>query len=276
MDSINREEGSYPDPSFPDDYGQRLERLLDLAGLSWQQFADLLGAEYDRVMEWRDGSIPTGEEVWHIMSLAYSIPGGIKAMLPEAAAGRRATLKRWLTKTKLCIISAAQSTVTLAIKLLKRVGLVLAFGLGGLLIVASMIPGPLLVAGSESVPGLFKDKAVISPEGAIMLTFFWLTLGFVACDKVSRNAMFALFGFVGFVEFMVLWFHLHLQARAHNLLEVPTQLLALVMTIALGHVLLGLGAYYLVHGPNSSRHSSQQKERELPDIKRETNPEGDE
>ena len=74
MDSSNQGESSCPEPSFPDDHGQRLERLLDLPG-----------AEYDRVMMWRDGAIPTGGEVWHIMSLAYSIPGGIEVMLPEAA-----------------------------------------------------------------------------------------------------------------------------------------------------------------------------------------------
>ena len=87
MDSSKQGEGSCPEPSFPDDYGQRLERLLELADLSWEQFADLLGAEYDRVMEWRDGAIPTGGEVWHIMHLAYSIPGGTEVMLSEASGG---------------------------------------------------------------------------------------------------------------------------------------------------------------------------------------------
>ena len=50
MDSHKKEEGSYPE-LFPEDYGERLERLLELAGLSWEEFAERLGAEYDRVME---------------------------------------------------------------------------------------------------------------------------------------------------------------------------------------------------------------------------------
>ena len=39
------------------------------------------------MMEWRNGATPTGGEVWHIMRLAWSVPGGIKTMLPEAAEG---------------------------------------------------------------------------------------------------------------------------------------------------------------------------------------------
>ena len=36
-------------------------------------------------MEWRGGEIPTGGEVWHIMRLALSVPGGMEVMLPENA-----------------------------------------------------------------------------------------------------------------------------------------------------------------------------------------------
>ena len=33
--------------------------------------------------EWRTGTIPTGGEVWRIMHLALSVPGGMEVMLPE-------------------------------------------------------------------------------------------------------------------------------------------------------------------------------------------------
>ena len=72
MDSRNQREGSYPE-LFPEDFGQRLER-----------FTELLGVALDRVMEWRNGTIPTGGEVWHIMRLAWSVPGGVEVMLTEA------------------------------------------------------------------------------------------------------------------------------------------------------------------------------------------------
>ena len=71
MDSRNQREGSYP----------------ELAGLSWEEFAGRLGVELDRVMEWRNGTIATGGDVWHIMRLAWSVPGGIEVTLPEAAEG---------------------------------------------------------------------------------------------------------------------------------------------------------------------------------------------
>ena len=86
MDSRNEEEVSYPE-LFPEDFGQRLEQFTELAGLSWEESAGRLGAELDRVVEWRNGAIPTGGEVWHIMRLAWWVPGGIEVMLPKAAEG---------------------------------------------------------------------------------------------------------------------------------------------------------------------------------------------
>ncbi len=84
MGSSKHDEGSYPE-LFPEDYGQRLERLLELADISWEQFADFLGVEYDLVMEWREGAIPSGGQVWQIMHLAWNVPGGMEVMLPETA-----------------------------------------------------------------------------------------------------------------------------------------------------------------------------------------------
>ncbi len=86
MDSRERTEGSYRE-LFPKDYPERLERLIELVGLTREEFAERLGVGIDRVTAWREGTIPTGGEVWHIMRLAYSVPGGIEVMLPEAAEG---------------------------------------------------------------------------------------------------------------------------------------------------------------------------------------------
>ena len=88
MEHEKRIEGSYPE-LFPKDFGERLKRLTELAGLSWEEFAERLGMEDDRVTEWRTGTIPTGGEVWHIMRLALSVPGGFKAMVPEATGHSR-------------------------------------------------------------------------------------------------------------------------------------------------------------------------------------------
>ena len=74
---------------FPKDFGDRLERLLVLAGLSWEEFPRVLGVGHDRVTEWREGTIPTGGEVWRIMSLARSVLGGFEIMLRESAGSDR-------------------------------------------------------------------------------------------------------------------------------------------------------------------------------------------
>ena len=85
MENRKRIDDSYPE-LFPEDFG---ERLTELAGLSWEEFAQRLGVEDDRVTEWRKGTIPTGGEVWHIMRLALSVPGGFEVMLPEATEGTK-------------------------------------------------------------------------------------------------------------------------------------------------------------------------------------------
>ena len=70
---------------FPEDLGEWLERLIELADLSWEELAGRLGIDVDRVMEWREGAVPTAGEVWHMMRVAWSVPGGIEVMLPESA-----------------------------------------------------------------------------------------------------------------------------------------------------------------------------------------------
>ena len=77
-------DASYPE-LFPKDFGERLARLVELAGLSWEEFAERLGVGCDRVTEWRGGQVPTGGEVWHIMRLALSVPGGTEVMLSQPA-----------------------------------------------------------------------------------------------------------------------------------------------------------------------------------------------
>ena len=84
MNEMEREE-EFCSPPFPEDFGERLERLIELAGLSREEFAQRLGIDYDRVAQWFDGAVLTGGEVWHVARLAYSIPSGMAIILPETA-----------------------------------------------------------------------------------------------------------------------------------------------------------------------------------------------
>ena len=82
MDADRPKEELYPE-LFPKDFGRRLERLTEIAGLSWEEFAVRLGVNEGRVMEWRNGTIPTGGEVWRIVHLAGSVPGGMDLLLAD-------------------------------------------------------------------------------------------------------------------------------------------------------------------------------------------------
>ncbi len=74
-------------PPFPEDFAERLERLTELAGLSWEEFAQRLGIDYDRVAEWFEGAELTGGEVWHVARLAWLTPGAFEIIVPEAGEG---------------------------------------------------------------------------------------------------------------------------------------------------------------------------------------------
>ena len=52
-------DASYPE-LFPKDFVERLARLVELAGLSWEEFAERLGVGCDRVTEWRGGEVSHG------------------------------------------------------------------------------------------------------------------------------------------------------------------------------------------------------------------------
>ena len=71
----------YRPPPFSDDFGERLERLKELSGLSWGEFAELLGETQRGLLKWRRGGRPSGAYFWAIMELAREVPGGFELML---------------------------------------------------------------------------------------------------------------------------------------------------------------------------------------------------
>ncbi len=69
-----------PSP-FPDDFGRRLERLKELVGVSWREFAELVGVTERGMLKWRRGAPPSGAYFWAIVELARDVPGGIELIL---------------------------------------------------------------------------------------------------------------------------------------------------------------------------------------------------
>ena len=79
-DERNRTLDLRPSP-FPEDFGQRLERLKELSGLSWGEFAELLGVTQRGLLKWRRGGPPSGAYFWAIMEVARDLPGGFELMM---------------------------------------------------------------------------------------------------------------------------------------------------------------------------------------------------
>ncbi len=59
MNIKEQNEGCYG-PPFPEDFAERLERLNEFAGMTREEFAQRLGIDYDRVVEWFEGAVLTG------------------------------------------------------------------------------------------------------------------------------------------------------------------------------------------------------------------------
>ncbi len=73
----------YPSGELPDDFPERLERLKQASGLSWDAFAEAVGVERKQVFRWRRGTEPSGSAYHALVELARWIPGGIEILLGE-------------------------------------------------------------------------------------------------------------------------------------------------------------------------------------------------
>ena len=68
---------------LPCDFPQRLRRLKDLAGCTWDDFAEALGVERKRVLGWLRGTEPHGGAYHNLVAVACRIPGGLRILLGE-------------------------------------------------------------------------------------------------------------------------------------------------------------------------------------------------
>ena len=83
--------GLFPSPALfvpgvslmPDDFVQRLTRLKEAAGLTWDGLAVCLGVDNRQVLRWRNGAIPCGGAMLALVRLALRVPGGLGLLLGE-------------------------------------------------------------------------------------------------------------------------------------------------------------------------------------------------
>ena len=68
-------------PPFPEDFGERLEGLKEMVGVSWGEFAERVGVTERGMLKWRRGGPPSGAYLWAIIELARELPGGYDLMM---------------------------------------------------------------------------------------------------------------------------------------------------------------------------------------------------
>ena len=66
---------------WPEDFGERLERFMEMAGLSRRDLAERLGVTEATVGRWLKGAEPTGGNVWALYQLSRGVPGGFELLL---------------------------------------------------------------------------------------------------------------------------------------------------------------------------------------------------
>ena len=77
--------GGQPLPSLsgdlPADFPQRLTHLKEASGLTWEEFAWVLGVELKQVLRWQNGTEPCGGAYHCLILLASRIRGGLHILM---------------------------------------------------------------------------------------------------------------------------------------------------------------------------------------------------
>ena len=68
---------------LPADFPQRLVRLKEASGLTWEEFADVLGVELKQALRWQNGTEPCGGAYHCLVLLATRIQGGLEILMGE-------------------------------------------------------------------------------------------------------------------------------------------------------------------------------------------------
>ncbi len=67
---------------LPEDFGQRLARLKEALGLTWEGFASMTGVDHRQMLRWRKkGAEPAGGAMLSLAALAEQVPGGMDILM---------------------------------------------------------------------------------------------------------------------------------------------------------------------------------------------------
>ena len=67
---------------LPDDFKERVHRLKEASGLTWNAFSQAIGADRKQVRRWRKKGVePSGGAYHCLVRFASLIPGGLKLLL---------------------------------------------------------------------------------------------------------------------------------------------------------------------------------------------------
>ena len=68
---------------LPGDFPQRLRRLKELTGLSWNEFCEVIGSDGKQVLRWRQGTQPCGGALYSIVKVSAQVPGGLDLVMGQ-------------------------------------------------------------------------------------------------------------------------------------------------------------------------------------------------
>jgi hypothetical protein len=66
---------------LPEDFPDRLTRIQEASGMSWNALAETLGVDPRQMARWKTGVEPSGGAMLALMRLASQMPGGMEVLL---------------------------------------------------------------------------------------------------------------------------------------------------------------------------------------------------
>ena len=66
---------------LPRDFCERLEHFKEVSGLPWDAMAACMGVDPRQLRRWRQGTRPSGDGLFALLTLAARYPGGVHTLL---------------------------------------------------------------------------------------------------------------------------------------------------------------------------------------------------